>query len=139
MTAMTPISRTPAIPAAPVMPVMPVMPAAPTPDGAWPAALWASSFVLAGLLVARLAPTAAEALAQPGDRGGTASAAGTISAAGSLQMMTLDAGNDDVVLILDGREEELFVYHNDPREGVQLMKRYPLAQLFAEGRAPSGK
>ncbi|HLP84253.1 MAG TPA: hypothetical protein VK157_07880 [Phycisphaerales bacterium] len=64
-------------------------------------------------------------------------AAGVVSQVGGLTVMTTDATNEDLLLVLDGRNEELFVYRTQNNESVQLLQRYPIAQLFVDARARS--
>lgn len=60
-----------------------------------------------------------------------------VSRAGGLTVLTCDAGNEDILVILDERNEWLNVYRTDGRLGVQLLQRLPLPDLFAEARARS--
>jgi hypothetical protein len=52
-------------------------------------------------------------------------------------VLTAGAGNEDVLVVLDERNERLMVYRTDARQGVQLMQQIPLQELFAEARARS--
>jgi hypothetical protein len=63
--------------------------------------------------------------------------AGLVSLAGGLTVLTAGAGNEDVLVVLDERNERLMVYRTDARQGVQLMQQIPLQELFAEARARS--
>jgi hypothetical protein len=63
--------------------------------------------------------------------------AAVVSRAGGLTVLTADAGNEDVVVMLDERSEGLLVYRTDGRLGVQLMQKIPIGQLFTEARARS--
>jgi|GEM_PF-5898684 len=63
--------------------------------------------------------------------------AAVVSRIGGLTVLTASAGNEDVLVILDERNEALFTYRTDARQGVQLMQRIPLGELFAEARARS--
>jgi len=67
--------------------------------------------------------------------GDSAAHAGMVSRTGSMTVMTADAGNEDVLVMLDERGEYLYVYRTDTRTGVQLMQRLPLGQLFTDARA----
>jgi hypothetical protein len=69
--------------------------------------------------------------------GDEAFAAGVVSQTGGLTCLTTDAGNEDLLLVLDGRNEELFVYRTDNKQGLQLLQRYPLPQMFVDARARS--
>lgn len=73
-----------------------------------------------------------QAFAQLGGPAGTRS--GMISQAGGYSIMTSDAGTDDIVLVLDNRNEELMVYRTDG-QGMTLHQKVPLPRLFTEARA----
>jgi hypothetical protein len=91
-------------------------------------ALWASGFVLLALVLIQ----AETMLAQPFDRG--TAQAGMVSQTGQLTVMTADGGSDDLLLVLEGRSEELLVYRSD-RNGVQLQQRLSVPKLFQDARA----
>jgi hypothetical protein len=63
--------------------------------------------------------------------------AGLVSRAGGLTVLTAGAGNEDVLVVLDERNEMLLTYCTDPRLGLQLMQKIPLQELFREARARS--
>jgi hypothetical protein len=88
--------------------------------------------VAAGIKFARGGATATLPFALP-----EAQAAGVVSQVGGLTVMTTDATNEDLLLVLDSRNEELFVYRTQNNESVQLLQRYPIAQLFVDARARS--
>jgi hypothetical protein len=67
----------------------------------------------------------------------TALATPLVSQVGGLTVMTTDATNEDLLVVLDSRNEELFVYRADANAGVQLLQRYPIPQLFVDARARS--
>lgn len=94
--------------------------------------------VFAGVLISRAIPNRAQsnawgafdvpaAFALPSD----------VSQTGGLTVLTSDAGNEDLLVVLDSRNEELFVYRTDLKQGSQLLQRYPVAQLFTDARARS--
>jgi hypothetical protein len=58
-----------------------------------------------------------------------------VSQVGGLTVLTSDAGGDDVLLVLDSRNEELFVYKTTNNNGIQLAQRYSVPQLFIDARA----
>ncbi len=91
-------------------------------------ALIASACVIAALVLIQ----AQSLLAQPFGAG--AAAAGMVSQSGQLTVMTSDAGVDDLLLVLEGRGEELLVYRAD-RNGVQLQQRLNVPKLFEDARA----
>jgi hypothetical protein len=92
--------------------------------------LWASAFVLLALIILQ-SPTL---LAQP--FGDSPAKAGMVSQVGQLTVMTADAGSEDLLLVLEGRSEELLVYRSD-RNGIQLQQRVSIQQLFQDARAQS--
>ncbi len=57
-----------------------------------------------------------------------------VSQTGGLTCMTTDVINEDLLLVLDSRNEELFVYRTDPKAGMQLLQRYPVPQMFIDAR-----
>ncbi len=60
-----------------------------------------------------------------------------VSQTGGLTCMTTDVGNEDLLLVLDSRNEELFVYRTDSKTGMQLLQRYPVPQMFIDARGRS--
>ncbi|HYE60776.1 MAG TPA: hypothetical protein VD997_02170 [Phycisphaerales bacterium] len=104
---------------------------APTPTRPPFNALWASAFVLLALVLIQ----AETMLAQPFERGDAAQA-GMVSQTGNLTVMTADGGADDLLLVLEGRTEELLVYRSD-RNGVLLQQRLSVPKLFQDARAMS--
>ncbi|MDX2130682.1 MAG: hypothetical protein SFY69_01360 [Planctomycetota bacterium] len=58
-----------------------------------------------------------------------------VSRAGAMTALTADAGNEDVLVVLDERSEMLLIYRTDTRNGVQQLSRLPLQTLFTEARA----
>lgn len=96
--------------------------------------------VLVGVLISRAMP----------ERGGSGGGAwgvlegnaafalpSDVSQTGGLTVLTSEAGNEDLLVVLDARNEELFVYRTDLKQGSQLMQRYPVGQLFMDARARS--
>ena len=101
------------------------MSAAPRARVAPAAALWASAFVLAGLVMlqaSRLAPAA------PAD---------IVSSAGEFTALTADTGNDDMLVAIDNRRELLLVYKVANQSTLELYKRYNLPQVFTDARNKS--
>lgn len=72
-----------------------------------------------------------------GPRGNDSSSAhaGMVSSAGGHTVMTADGNNEDLLLVLDERSEELFVYRTDVNKGVQLFQRMSLPEIFSDARA----
>ena len=90
--------------------------------------LWVSCFILMALIILQ----AQSIFAQP--LGENVARAGMVSQTGPLTVMTADAGVDDLLLVLEGRSEELLVYRAD-RNGVQLQQRLAVPKLFEDARA----
>ncbi len=99
-------------------------------------ALLAAAFVLAGMV-----------LVQAGGRGGDPGVdlsvldparhaqAGLVSEVGGFTIMTAAAGNEEVLVVLDNRREELFVYKSDSTGALELFQREGLARLFNDAKA----
>lgn len=82
------------------------------------------------LLVALLAWRAqAMQIGRGGDGG-----AGMVSAVGDYTMMTFPVGNEDMLLTLDNRSEELYVYRVENQNAVALFQKLSLPRLFSEAR-----
>lgn len=87
------------------------------------AALWASAFVLAGLVIlaaSRHAPAV--------------TASDVVSRAGEFIALTADTGNDDMLVAIDNRREQLLVYRVINQSSMELFKRYSLPQVFTDAR-----
>jgi len=61
--------------------------------------------------------------------------AGMVSSSGQLTVLTAEASNEDLLIVLDGRGEDLYVYRTDARNGMQLFQKLAVPQLFSEARA----
>lgn len=103
------------------------------------ALLWASAIVLAGLIVVQLgrsqapvggrSPDAALAAAMMGSLGD-----GAVSRVGDYTVMTFSTGNDDVLAILDGRAEELFLYRVRNMAEFEFLGRENVPNMFVTAR-----
>jgi len=93
------------------------------------AALWISAGILTGLLGVQTLVGA-----PPVGGGGSAHAA-MVSQRGQHTVMTTESGSEDLVLVLDGRNETLFVYRTSQQTGVQLFQKLGLPQVFADAKA----
>jgi hypothetical protein len=98
--------------------------------------------VLACVLALLLAGALVPSFAQPPARGPALIAearadagSGMVSQVGAYTMMTTAGQNEDVLLVIDGRAEELLVYRTDNANGVQLMQRLNLPRAFLDARA----
>ena len=66
---------------------------------------------------------------------GTPAQADLVSSSGSFTALTVEATNsNDVLLILDGRSEELMVYKVENQSAVELFKKYNVPRLMSEAR-----
>jgi hypothetical protein len=92
--------------------------------------LWTAAAALASLLVLQII-TGAPPI---GGSGGSAHA-GMVGQAGQHTILSADASNEDVLLVLDGRNEELMVYRTDATKGIQIYQRLSLPQVFTDARA----
>ncbi len=88
--------------------------------------------VSATLLLLAVALQAAARLPQYG-RGSTASA-GQVSQVSGYTVMTSDANTEDILLLLDGRNEQLSVYRNENNSSVQLYQKISLPRLFSDAK-----
>jgi hypothetical protein len=87
-----------------------------------PAALWASAFVLMGLIILQSSRLTGEAQA------------GVVSSTTGHVILTSEAQNEDLILVIDGRAEQLTVYR-PTRNGIDLVQVYRLPDMFADARA----
>ncbi len=67
-------------------------------------------------------------------RGDGGSGTGMVSNVGDYTMMTFSVGNEDMLLTLDNRSEELFIHRTENLSSVQLFQKISLPRLFSEGR-----
>ena len=88
------------------------------------APLWASAIVILGLT-----------LVQSSRLTGSRAQAEMVSSSGGYTVMTADGGTDEVLIILDERSEEMFVYRVENQRSVDLKERVSLSQLFTDARA----
>lgn len=86
--------------------------------------LWVSAGVLAGLIVV-----------QGGGLFESAAHAEMAVSNGSYTMMTTDGGNDDILVVVDSRQESLMVYRTFNKNEVRLIEREELSGLFSRARA----
>lgn len=61
-------------------------------------------------------------------------AGGMVAQSGAFTLMTSESINEDILLILDGRSEDLTVYRADPVTALSQVQRVSVPALFAEGR-----
>ncbi len=60
--------------------------------------------------------------------------AGTVSQAGSTTILSAEVSNEDIVLVLDARTEEILAYRTDLQRGIELLQRLSLPQVFSDAR-----
>lgn len=92
------------------------------------AALWASAFVILALV-----------LVTAGRGFGNAARAEMVSSAGDYTVMTTDAANGEIVLVLDERNEELLVYKILNQKEIELYQKLDLSRTFLDARRWSGR
>lgn len=91
--------------------------------------MWASAFVLAALIVV-----------QAGRMGESQARADLVSSVGGVTALTVaGAASEDLLMVIDGRSEELFVYRVENQNNLELYRRYSLPRMFtdARGQGPS--
>jgi len=85
-------------------------------------ALWASAFVLAGLVVM-----------QAGRLGAGTQAQADVVNFGGVTLLTADTGaNEDVVMVLDDATDSLLIYGVENRNRVELYQNIRLTDLFSQ-------
>jgi hypothetical protein len=98
-------------------------PSAPRPsDGA----LWASMFVLAGLLIVQLT--------RAGLGVGATAKADVVSSVDKYTVLTFNTGTDDAVAVLDSSGEELFIYQVKKNDRLDFAGRQNLRDLFTTAK-----
>jgi len=102
-------------------------------------ALWLSAGVLLGLILFRSEPLSFSwgvppVLSQRPDH----AHAGMIGQAGSFSLMTTTASNEELFVVLDGRQEQLMVYRVENGNAANLMQKASLPRLFLEAKSRSG-
>lgn len=103
--------------------------------------LWASALVLAGMLVMQLgrlgqsagAPDAA--MAAPLVIASAMGAGDVVAQVGEYSLLSFNAGNEDVLIVLDGRNEQLFAYRVRNQREVELLERATLESIFRAAKA----
>ncbi len=90
------------------------------------AALWASAFILSAMVIVQAGrlvwPLGPEARAE------------MVTKVGDHTALTFDSGNDEVLVILDGRGEQLYAYRIQNQNRVELLRAYTVRELFDLGR-----
>ncbi len=90
------------------------------------AVLWASAFVLAGMLISQLGQSPVS----------PAHADMVSETASGLSLMTTRGGSSsqEFVAVLDSPQQQLYVYSPNMRTGFELVTRVPLSEAFTQGR-----
>jgi hypothetical protein len=65
-------------------------------------------------------------------------AAAEVSQSGDYTALTCDGGNEDILVVLDGRTEQLFVYKVQNQNSLQLMQREDVSRIFSDARSRLG-
>lgn len=58
-----------------------------------------------------------------------------VATTGDYTILSANGGNEDVVLVLDNRNEELLAYRVRNQNQVELLQKASLAELFERGKA----
>ncbi len=98
-----------------------------------PAVLWASAFLLAGLILFKLSGSTEPRL-DPSALFGSPAHAGLVSSVGEFTLMTVDGGTEDILLVIDNVSEEMLVYRVENQRVVNLEGRYKLPEVFEGAR-----
>jgi len=69
---------------------------------------------------------------------GKAGAQGMVSKTGMYTTLTAKAGNEEILYVLDGRSEELFLYRTDQQKGTVLLTRVSVPGSFMDAKARAG-
>lgn len=86
-------------------------------------ALWASAAVIFALI-----------LVQAGRTIGAPAAMDVVSQSGQYTVLTFDGGNADILVVLDGRGEELFYYQVHQQRRFEFLGRADLQEMFTTAR-----
>lgn len=70
--------------------------------------------------------------------GGTPALADLVNQSGEFQMLAVDGGVDDIVVVLDHRTESLVTYHAT-QNALEFLGRRDIREVFAQGRMAAGR
>lgn len=87
------------------------------------AALWASAFVILAMI-----------LVAAGRGGGNAAYAEMVATVGDYTVMTTQGSSDEIILVLDERNEELLVYKIQNQREIMLFETLSLSRTFLDAR-----
>lgn len=68
---------------------------------------------------------------------GSPAHAGMVSEAGMTTILSTEVSNEDIILVLDARTEELIAYRTDLQKGMELLQRLNIPQVFGDARVRS--
>ena len=94
--------------------------------------LWITAIALSALLIVQLGhrlgagPVVQSALAE------------MVASVGDYSIMTTDGGNEELLFVLDNRNEQLMVYRVDQQRVLSLIAREKLSDVFASARNKLG-
>jgi len=93
--------------------------------------LWVSAVALAAMVLLQLGkggqvPFEQQALAE------------MVTSVGDYSIMTTDGGNEELLFVLDNRNEQLMVYKVDQQKSMTLLAREELDSVFASARSKLG-
>jgi hypothetical protein len=91
------------------------------------AGLWASAMVIAALIIV-----------QAGRMGPEPARADVVSTVAGTTALTFESQSEDLLAVVDGRQEMLFVYRVQNKNALELLRSYNLPELFAEARGRAG-
>ncbi len=87
------------------------------------ASLWASACIIMALIIVAA-----------GRMPGGAAYAEMVAQVGAYTVLTADGGNEEVLLVLDNHNEQVFVYKVVNQKSVQLYQKLDLKRLFKDAR-----
>lgn len=91
------------------------------------AILWASAFILVGLIVVQAGRLAGAWI--------STARADLVSSVADYTTLTLTSqSSEDVLVVLDGRSEQLYVYRIENQKRFEFLNRYDLPAMFAAGQ-----
>lgn len=66
---------------------------------------------------------------------GSSGRSGMVSQSGPFTVMSSDAGNEDIVVVVDNRNEQLLVYKVENSQSLQLFQKLSMPRLFVDAKA----
>lgn len=93
--------------------------------------LWVTAIALAALVVVQLGRGGSAAFEQQ-------ALAEMVASVGDYSVMTTDGGNEELLFVLDNRNEQLMVYKVDQQRSMVLLAREELDGVFASARSKLG-